>query len=67
MIKFKKPKPSDLILMILVLILSTQLIGEYVLNREVNGWIQLITITIWLIIFGQTLLMGWKIFKNNFE
>jgi hypothetical protein len=67
MIKFKKPKPSDLILMILVLILSTQLIGEYVLNREVNGWIQLITIIIWLIIFGQTLLMGWKIFKNNFE
>jgi hypothetical protein len=67
MIKFKKPKPSDLIVMILVLILSTQLIGEYVLNREVNGWIQLITITIWLIIFGQTLLMGWKIFKNNFE
>jgi hypothetical protein len=67
MTKFKEPKLIHLILMILVLMVSTQLMGEYVLSREVNGWIQLITITIWLIIFGQTFLMGWRITKNKFQ
>jgi hypothetical protein len=67
MTKFKEPKLIHLILMILVLMVSTQLMGEYVVSREVNGWIQLITITIWLIIFGQTFLMGWRIIKNKFQ
>ena len=67
MTKFKEPKLIHLLIMILVLMVSTQLMGEYLVSREVNGWIQLITITIWLIIFGQTFLMGWRIIKNKFQ
>ncbi len=67
MIKFKNPKPRDFILISLGLIVLTQLIGEYILSREVNGWIQLLSVIVWIVVVIKTLIMGWKIFKNKFE
>lgn len=61
-----EPKLRDLIIMLILLFISGQLIGEYIFNRDVNGWIQAIVISAWLTLFITILASIWNFIRKNF-